>query len=293
MKNTLTIAAVVALAGAASAQLVVESDLGTLPIGVTNIMGDTATGANNASGYAGFTNPALTWTNELVYQFDLASSALLTLDFLSDVPDTDTFILDGLSVTGGMADNALASLFLDGGAESIFLGAGTYYVSVDTFGGAGATPTSSVFDLNIDVATVSAPNADFALGAVATDQDVFSVDLAGSDFDTEIGIFDSDGFLLASNDDARGLTSEILGLQLPAGEYYMAIGEFNTTYGDGFQANPGDAAGTYAGQINGTQFSGDLGAGEIVWGTFNVTPAPGAAALLGLAGIAGLRRRRA
>ncbi|MEM1424245.1 MAG: DVUA0089 family protein, partial [Planctomycetota bacterium] len=264
--------------------------------GLTQVSGDTANGANNASAYANISNDALTWNNELVYQFDLTSSALLTLDFSFETDDTDVFLLDGLDVVGGIAQNGLQSLFLDGGPESAFLTPGTYFFSVDTFGGfEGAGPTSSAFTLDITSDSVVVPTADIALGSIAADTDTFSIDTIGSDFDTELGLFSSDGLLLANNDDIEpGNTQSILeDLQLPAGDYLFAVGGFNTVFGSGFQVEPGAANGNFAGQANGVQFGGLLDGGAIQWVSFNVTPAPGAGALLAIGGLAAVRRRRA
>ncbi len=91
----------------------------------------------------------------------------------------------------------------------------------------------------------------------------------GSLYDTELGLYDDAGALLASNDDAGGLQSQILAT-LDAGTYYIALGGYNTAY------NPvWDAVGGYA--------SGDY--------ILNVTPEPTSLVLLALGGLALLRRR--
>jgi hypothetical protein len=64
--------------------------------------------------------------------------------------------------------------------------------------------------------------------------------------DTELGVYAENGSLLGSNDDAAGggLLSELILPSLSAGNYYIAIGGFNTTFGTGFAAtsNTTDAA---------------------------------------------------
>jgi len=98
--------------------------------------------------------------------------------------------------------------------------------------------------------------------------------------DTEIGLFNAGGDLLAEDDDGGdGLLSLLQygngGLQgagLAAGDYYLALGAFNTTFSGGFGAT---SASTYTGAFQ-----------------LNLIPAPGAMALLGLGGLIVGRRRR-
>lgn len=121
-----------------------------------------------------------------------------------------------------------------------------------------------------------------------------------SGFDTEIGLYDSAGNLLDSDDDdgfgAQSVLSygagsgELLGGtgttdtlavigagqdggMLAAGEYYVVIGGFNTVFGaSNFSVTAGTATGDFK---------------------LTIVPAPGALALLGLGGLVAARRRRA
>ena len=122
-------------------------------------------------------------------------------------------------------------------------------------------------------------------------------DLSGAD--TEIGLFNGAGdFLVTDDDDGIGLTSVLSfgsgsGLllgdsfnlggdgiangedgDLAGGVYFVAIGEFNTTFGAGFSASGGDEAVDYNLDI------------------FTNIPAPSSVALLGLGGLVATRRRR-
>jgi hypothetical protein len=98
--------------------------------------------------------------------------------------------------------------------------------------------------------------------------------------DTEIGLFNAGGDLLAQDDDGGDGFLSLLqygngglaGAGLAAGEYYLAVGAFNTTFSGGFGA---------------TSTSLDTGSFQI-----NLIPAPGAMALLGLGGLIVGRRRR-
>jgi hypothetical protein len=55
--------------------------------------------------------------------------------------------------------------------------------------------------------------------------------------DTEIAIFDANGILVAENDDfdfPASLLSELVLPSLPAGQYFLGVGLFNTVWSDGF-----------------------------------------------------------
>ena len=61
-----------------------------------------------------------------------------------------------------------------------------------------------------------------------------TTDTDGTDFDTELGLYDINGVLVANNDDdIGGITPQSLFTEeaLPAGTYYLAAGEFNMTFG--------------------------------------------------------------
>lgn len=111
----------------------------------------------------------------------------------------------------------------------------------------------------------------YAISGLAGEIVMGQLDFLGGIFDTMLGLFDANGVLLTSDDDggfSPGSASEYV---LPAsGTYYWAV----TGYGD-FDFN---------------------GSGHSLSGSYRlimaVVPAPGAGALLGLAGLVGLRRRR-
>ena len=61
-----------------------------------------------------------------------------------------------------------------------------------------------------------------------------TADTAGTDFDTELGLYDLNGILVANNDDDfGGITPQSLftEMALPAGTYYLAAGEYNMAFG--------------------------------------------------------------
>ena len=121
--------------------------------------------------------------------------------------------------------------------------------------------------------------------------------------DTELGLFDSDGILLDSDDDgSTGFFSEIT-FDAPAGEYFLAISEFDSVFADGFQ-NTGTQfeageSGTAVLNINGveagSQVIGNPDTGNDPTGFFRVevvaVPEPGSALVLLFGGFFFVRRR--
>ncbi len=275
----LAVALLMGMSTASRADLMVNQDLGALPFGVTNISGDTSTGANNADYYATTTNPLGNWANELVYQFSLSTAAVVNLSLNSESSDTDFFFLSGLTTTFDGVKNAaqddLAAIFLDGGPESLGLvPAGNYYLSAETFAGFDPPPGpfSSSFDLNIEVVESGPPPVFTDLGLIATYPAAFSLDTFGSDFDTELGAYNSSGSVVLTNDDAGGDLQSQLNFASGArpGEYYVALGGFNTTYGEGFVVTPGTSAGNFTLNYPTGSSAGALGAGELEWFRFEV-----------------------
>ena len=122
----------------------------------------------------------------------------------------------------------------------------------------------------------------------------FDINTITSSYDTEIGLYDSLGALIGSNDDAVGLQSQLTPT-LANGTYYLAVAGFNSSFGTGgWSVTGGNAAGNMNAFINGYQIVGNhtAVAGEVAWYSFTVVPTPGTLALVGLGGQAAIRRRR-
>jgi hypothetical protein len=134
------------------------------------------------------------------------------------------------------------------------------------------------------------------LGLVGPD---FSVDTATtpSGFDTMLALYTATGTLLAVNDDfaGLGLLSRIENSGLADGEYYIVLGRFNSSFGDGIATGLSTSTATSDFVLNiddQIAFQGQHTGSELL--VFSVTvPAPGSLALLGLGGLVAARRRRA
>ncbi len=136
----------------------------------------------------------------------------------------------------------------------------------------------------------------------STEGSSFVTDVA---IDTELALWDDTGVLLAENDDGLNSTNfwSDFDVALTAGEYYLGISEFNSTFednflqtGDGFESS--DPAGTLILNIDGsshgfvTEADFSIIDQETAFYKVTVVPAPSAMALLGLGGIIAGRRRR-
>ena len=139
-----------------------------------------------------------------------------------------------------------------------------------------------------------------------TDNSIFdAASTTQGDVDTELGIWDSAGLLLAADDDgsaAPGFWSEIT-INLADGQYWLGSSEFDTIFGDlwvntgtGFEAGEiGDMVlnidGGFASQIEDVS---EASFGEAGWWSVTVSsvPEPTSMAVLGIAGLGLLVRRR-
>ncbi len=290
-------------ASLALADLTVDTDLGVLGAGAVNLVGDTAGAGNEADYYVNTTNPAGNWGNDYVYQFATTETFLFNLSSNALTGDPDFFLLDSLLTAPdgpkNAAQNDIAAYFLDAtppaSGTPYLLAAGTYYVSADSFIGfdGGVVPGDATFDVTLSLDTIMTPTAT-DLGVLANEGEAFTIDSFGSDFDTELALFDSDSLLLSTNDDAGGVLQSELDLAsgLAAGQYYVALGGFNSIFGDGFSATGGSSSGDYTLNYPGGSSDGTLAADTIAWFSFTVVPEPGSLLLLGLAGAALARRSR-
>jgi len=69
----------------------------------------------------------------------------------------------------------------------------------------------------------------------------YTIDTIGSDFDTEIGIWNSSGVLLSADDDGvSGTLQSMITIDLTDGVYFVGLSEFSSQFQDGF-TNTGSA----------------------------------------------------
>ena len=308
MKKTLAIAALAGLATASQGQ--VTLNLGTLNVGDVPFQLD-LNGAGIAPGtyiaanlstewLAGPGNP---WSNEAIWALT-DSTDLNTATFYVDPGVAPNSQGNGDSITLEWNNAAFATSYA-GGNPLIFN-------ALQTFGGSSATWGNTTLELLTEInVTPPATNADLGTnpnGMTTTpigqaevqwfEFDVvggagaqpWSITTAGStntggafgDNDTELGLYNSNGVLIATNDDedfGAGVLTSLLDSasvgNLADGTYYIAVGNFNTVFG---AAN--------------FEVSSDSTASGTNKLTVSFVPAPASAALLGLGGLAAARRRR-
>lgn len=253
------------------ADLVVNQDLGTLAAGTVNASHNTNLGANNSDLYSSFGSHV--YGNEIVLEFTIETHLLLELTSVTLTGDHDFFLLDSLSTAttdAGLrfATGTLGEILLDDfppETESFdLLEPGTYYISADSYDEAAA-------DFSIDL-TLSAPDqldilSATPMGRLAAVAAPFSIDTLGSGFDTELGVWDRDGNLIASNDDIDedSLQSRIDFTGLAESTYYIGLGAYDTEYYPDFitTATNDDESGSYRLNYPGGTLSGTLNAREI------------------------------
>jgi hypothetical protein len=220
--------------------------------------------------------------------------------------DPDVFILNSLETevnAAGLIDatGALNFALLDGvPPEFQQLGLfrpGTYYISIDSYGGVDAT-----FTYNLIATAGAFPDEVTELGVIAEENAPFTIDTIGNTIDTELGVWDALGTLLASNDDAPLdfdedgfsdiLQSQINFTGLSAGIYYVAAGSWDTLWTGPFTFVGGDEGGTLTFNYGPTPIgvlaptpaensvTGELTIGGVLWYSFqigeNIPPTPSA-----------------
>lgn len=297
------LAAPLAVASAASQSFNLGTyNVGAIPDGleVNQSLGSIGFNANRVKvafdWTAGAGNP---WSVEALWA--IADGPLATAsNFYADPGSSDDALSSGAPVTLTW-DVSLIAQGWDGAFSTPgFVPAGQplTFVSGQTFAGSDADWSNVEVTLSDDGDTAVAPTQFIDLGVVANEFQPFTFDTFGSDFDTELGAYNSQGGIAEVNDDSAGnLQSEIAVPGLPAGDYFINAGGFNTVYDDFYSATVGDFGsdgGDLVLNIDGSEvYSGALAADSNQWFRYTVVPTPGTAGLLAVAGLAAVRRRRA
>ncbi|MEN0020014.1 MAG: DVUA0089 family protein, partial [Planctomycetota bacterium] len=224
-------------------------DLGIVDVGYE--------GAVPVNGFRDFTQEQIEEGQTLFYTFTHPGGPI-TIDtdgsffFIFDNPD-DTILY--LFDTAG----DLIALNDDRGLDDFLseirlpdLPAGDYAVAVTGFPSSASgsdfvidNSSESVGDVVVNVTLPRQPTAFTDLGVVAEAGQLVSLDTCGSDFDTELGLWDCKGTLIAENDDSisdpadlcGGLRQSSIGDRaLDAGTYFAAVSGFLTNHFAGFEA---------------------------------------------------------
>ncbi len=311
MKKTLALFAAAGLAGLGHGQF--STNLGNLNVGDAGISIDLNGAGIPAGNYTSF-SVSVDWvagggnpfSNEGIWAFTDAAFTPGVSD-----PALFTFYADPGVSPDATSDGSSRTLTWDGFLSPSYQGGDSlWFNALQTFGGSNAFWNNVNITLGFD--TVSPPSTQANLGTnpsttfsgpIGTGEvqffefeltggagsqpwsiDTFGSTNTGGSFgpdDTEIGLYDANGNLIATNDDAdffndiltSELTSDSVGA-LADGTYYIAVGNFNTVFGPAFDVtSTSTASGTNVLNVN-------------------FIPAPASAALLGLGGLAAARRRR-
>ncbi len=112
------------------------------------------------------------------------------------------------------------------------------------------------------------------LGVLGDQETVFIFDTLQSSIDTEIALFYPDGRLGAENDDFNETLQSGLGFRnVPPGTWYIVVGQYDTTFADGFSATGGPAGSTIVLTVNANESTRariqETGA---VWFSFETRP---------------------
>jgi hypothetical protein len=167
-----------------------------------------------------------------------------------------------------------------------------------TFSGSTATWNNTV--LTFGTLTPTLPSNILDLGSI-NPAGPLTIESIGAANDTVIGLWSSNGSLLGTDDDTGPGNLSLLTQTLGLGTYYVGMVDWNgsSTAGAtfGFTMLGGNNAITNGlsvgdGTTTLTSPGESIAVGGVQWYSFSVIPTPGAAALLGLGGLAAARRRR-
>jgi len=132
-----------------------------------------------------------------------------------------------------------------------------------------------------EIPTQADADADGALGVIGNESEIITFSTCGSNFDTEIAIFDASGNLIEQNDDFCGPSparQSQIDINLSAGTYYLAVGGYDTIFSDNFgiETNINETCGDSGDlqlAVGSFSVSGSLSAGRALLARFEVEEA--------------------
>ena len=98
----------------------------------------------------------------------------------------------------------------------------------------------------------------------------------GSTIDTEMALYGPEGDVLIENDDFGGTRqSRISAANLVEGTYYVAVGQYNTIFRDGFSVEAPPASASFVFRVGAaSRITGSLPENGVQWFAFDVAPIP-------------------
>ena len=124
---------------------------------------------------------------------------------------------------------------------------------------------------------VGATRADaISLGVLADPDTIIDFNTLQSSIDTEIGLYRPDGGLLAESDNVFGGFQSGLRFQnLYSGIWYLAVGENDTTFANGFSVRGGPPGGIFMLSVNDTrEVNARIQETGVTWFSFEIRPNP-------------------
>ena len=98
-----------------------------------------------------------------------------------------------------------------------------------------------------------------------------------SSIDTEIAIFTPSGILAQENDDIGGTSQSVIGARgLLPGTWYLAVGEYDTSFADGFEVTGGTSGSVFTLSVapSGEELRVRIPFGGVTWFSFEMRPNP-------------------
>ena len=269
----------------AANQILIEGDVtGVIPFGTSFFLGEADIIVTDAAG------GTVQWATDAgtVPDTTTGPTAFSNTANLANAGGTGTFSFEFIDTfddgagADSVSDNVTATLFeIDINQDSVGnfslspLGPGGVATSVGEF-----TVTDTVWD------EYAFTLAQAGVVTIETDEDPLGLlSVAGGALDTvdtELGLFDSTGTLIAYDDDGgNGLYSLLSGVSLAAGDYTVGVAAFGSSI---------SAAGV--GTFTLGDFDGGTSIGDYSLSVTVAVPEPSALGLLAIAGMIGFTRRR-